>query len=208
LSTELVQLASDEAASSGPADAASSRPADADLLERTLAAARRQGQSVHADGQPVDKGLEGVLRTHLTTQVDDRGWLLELFDPRSEWWTKPFAYAYATCVRTGYAKGWGLHKEHDDRYTLLFGSIEVILYDVRPGSSTEGKIARYRLSEFDRGHLTIPAFVWHAMRNIGSTDATVVNFPTVAFDHRDPDKYSLPLDTELIPFSFEGTPGW
>ncbi|MEO6349189.1 MAG: dTDP-4-dehydrorhamnose 3,5-epimerase family protein [Candidatus Limnocylindrales bacterium] len=199
MSTELVQLAP---------EADVSRPADAELLERTLAAATKQRQTVHPDGVRVHDGLEGVIRTHVPTHVDERGWLVELFDPRAEQWTEPFAYAYATSVRPGYAKGWGLHKEHDDRYTLLFGHVEVLLYDVRPTSSTLGRLARYQLSEFDRGHLVIPAYVWHTMRNIGSTDVVVINFPTAAFDHRHPDKYSLPLNTDLIPFALGDTPGW
>lgn len=200
MSTDLVRLA--------PEDHELSHPADDELLQRTLAAAKKQRQTVQPDGATVDEGLEGVIRTHVPTQVDERGWLLELFDPRSEWWTEPFAYAYATSVRPGYAKGWGLHKEHVDRYTLLMGHIEVFLYDVRPGSSTQGRLARYQLSEFDRGHLTIPAYVWHAMRNIGSADGIVINFPSVPFDHRNPDKYTLPLENDVIPHSFGDTPGW
>ena len=34
------------------------------------------------------------------------------------------------------------------------------------------------------------------------------NFPTVPYDHADPDKYRLPVDSPLIPYSFDGTPGW
>jgi dTDP-4-dehydrorhamnose 3,5-epimerase len=200
LSTELVRVA--------PEDPALSRPADDELLARTLAAAKKQLQTVKPDGGPLDEGLEGALRTHLRTQVDERGWLMELFDSRSEWWTEPFAYAYATSVRPGYGKGWGLHKEHSDRYTLLMGHVEVYLYDVRPASRTLGQLARYELSEFDRGHLVIPPYVWHAMRNVGSTDVVVVNFPTVPFDHANPDKYTLPLNNDVIPFSFGDVPGW
>jgi dTDP-4-dehydrorhamnose 3,5-epimerase len=200
LNTELVRPA--------PEDPALSAPADGELMQRTLAAARKQAQTVRPDGASVDEGLEGVIRTHVRTQVDERGWLMELFDPRSEWWTDPFAYAYATTVRPGYGKGWGLHKQHADRYTLLLGHVEVVLYDVRPESATTGRVARYGLSEFDRGHLLIPAYVWHAMRNVGSTDAVVVNFPTTAFDHANPDKYTLPLNNDVIPFSFGDTPGW
>src|SRR5687768_8862691 len=135
-----------------------------DLLERTLARATRQPQTVKHDGRRVTPEMEGVVRTHSRTQVDERGWLVELFDPRWDWLAEPFAYAYATTVRPGWAKGWGLHKEHTDRYFLLFGEVEVVLYDVRPGSETRGTVITHRLSEFDRGHLVIPALVWHAMR--------------------------------------------
>jgi dTDP-4-dehydrorhamnose 3,5-epimerase len=34
----------------------------------------------------------------------------------------------------------------------------------------------------------------------------VVNFPTIQYDHASPDKYRLPLDTDLLPV--ELGPGW
>jgi dTDP-4-dehydrorhamnose 3,5-epimerase len=177
-------------------------------LESTLNAATRQPESVTPDGQRVGKGIAGVTRTHARSHVDPRGFLVELFDPRWDWLAEPFAYAYATTVRPGYAKGWGLHKEHSDRYFLLLGEAEVVLYDVRPESETCGQVASYSVTEFDRGHLVIPPLVWHALRNVGTSDVLVVNFPTTAFDHSNPDKYSLPLDTDLIPYSFDGVLGW
>ena len=54
----------------------------------------------------------------------------------------------------------------------------------------------------------IPPLVWHTLRNVGTRDLVVVNFPTIQFDHSNPDKYSLPLDTDLIPYSFDGVSGW
>lgn len=178
------------------------------MLEQTLAAATRQEQTVTSEGKRTDAMLDGVSRRSVPSHVDERGFLVELFNPSWDFVTEPFAYAYATTVRPGYAKGWGMHKKHSDRYFLLFGEIEVVLFDVRPDSSTCGQISIQRMSEYDRGLLNIPPFVWHAMRNIGSKDAVVVNFPTIEFDHTNPDKYGLPLDTPLIPHSFEGIRGW
>ena len=30
-----------------------------------------------------------------------------------------------------FVKGWGLHKEHEDRYVLLQGELELVVYDVQ-----------------------------------------------------------------------------
>jgi len=54
--------------------------------------------------------------------------------------------------------------------------------------------------------LVIPRGVWHAERNIGSSDVVVVNFPTIPYDHASPDKYRLPLDTKELPVDLG--PGW
>lgn len=181
---------------------------DPNLLAKTLDAASKDSQTVTPTGAPVAGLPEGVERFSVTTHVDDRGWLVEMFNPAWEWVTEPLVYAYATTIRPGGAKGWALHKKHSDRYFLLFGELEVVLYDVRPDSATKGQIAIVRLSEFERGLVTFPPFVWHATRNLGSKDVVIVNFPTMAFDHADPDKYRLPLKNDVIPYSFGDTPGW
>ena len=42
--------------------------------------------------------------------------------------------------------------------------------------------------------------MWHANGNVELTDARLVNCPTRPYDHEQPDKWDLPLDSELIPF--------
>jgi dTDP-4-dehydrorhamnose 3,5-epimerase len=179
-----------------------------DLLATTLEAATRDRQTVTPAGEAVNRRTAGSVRHRVRTLVDDRGMLFEMFDPRWEGITEPLASAYLTTVRPGRAKGWAVHKEHDDRYFPLFGEGEVVLYDVRSDSPSYGQIERVVLSESDRGLVTIPRFVWHALRAFDGRDLVVVNFPTILFDHANPDKYRLPIDTPLIPFSLEGTPGW
>jgi dTDP-4-dehydrorhamnose 3,5-epimerase len=105
-------------------------------------------------------------------------------------------------------KGWNLHREHDDRYVVLAGDMELVLFDPRPGSSTCGEVCRIVLNGRERAILNVPANVWHADHNIGTTDVVVVNFPTRPYEHANPDKYRLPLGTPLIPHSFGSAPGW
>ena len=43
----------------------------------------------------------------------------------------------------------------------------------------------------------------------GMTDVVALNFPTLAYDHANPDKYRLPVDSDLIPHKFPaGTRGY
>ena len=179
------------------------------ILEETLAAAVRDGATVTAEGQRLQRLTEGVSFRPAPTHADIRGSVVEMFDPRWPWHLEPFAFAYCFTIRPGVVKGWNLHKEHEDRYFLLHGEMELLLYDPRPGSATCGAVCRIVLSEHNRGIVNVPRNVWHADHNIGSKDAVVVNFPTAAYDHANPDKYRLPLDTPLIPHTFPpGTIGW
>jgi dTDP-4-dehydrorhamnose 3,5-epimerase len=160
---------------------------------------RRDVQTVTADGRPLTALPDGVVLHPLTTHTDDRGTVCELYDPRWEINGDPLVFAYMFTLRPGAAKGWGVHREHEDRYAFLTGEAEIVLYDGREESPTAGLEARLFLSALHRTVLVIPRGVWHAERNIGSTDVMVVNFPTIPYDHGNPDKYRLPLDTEELP---------
>ena len=178
------------------------------LLETTLAAAVRDPQLATPDGHLVRRLTEGVTIRPLPTIEDARGSITELFDPRWQWHSDALVFAYTFSIRPGIVKGWNLHREHEDRYAIVQGTMELVLFDPRPDSSTCGEICRIVLSGHQRSIVNVPKNVWHADHNIGTTDVVVVNFPTLPYDHASPDKYRLPLDTPMIPFSFGGARGW
>jgi dTDP-4-dehydrorhamnose 3,5-epimerase len=164
--------------------------------------------TVTPDGHSLQPLPHGVVFRDAVTHTDDRGTLCELFDPRWQWHGGPLAYAYFVTLRPGKVKGWAMHRLHDDRYFIMFGELEVVLYDARPDSPTRGLLAKVVLSEHRRRLMTIPAGVWHADHNIGSKDSVIVNLPTAPYDHANPDKYRLPIDTDQIPYSFAEKRGW
>lgn len=182
--------------------------APSSLLTDTLAAAKRDPSTVTETGESRQRLTEGVIMKELPTHADARGTLVELFDVRWNWHPDPLVFAYSFTIRPGYAKGWNLHREHEDRYFILQGEMELVLFDPRPESTTCGEVCRIVLSESNRRLVNVPKFVWHADHNIGARDVVVVNFPTTPYDHENPDKYRLPLDTDLIPYSFGNATGW
>ena len=164
--------------------------------------------SVTSDGTPLAQLPDGVTFKDVPVHVDDRGFVVEAFDPRWGWHPDPFAFSYVFTIRPGKIKGWGVHMRHEDRYFILFGDMEIVMYDEREDSPTNGLVAKVVLTEHKRRLMNIPAGIWHANRNIGSKDVVVVNFPTIPYDHADPDKYRLPLDTDRIPYTFPEAQGW
>jgi dTDP-4-dehydrorhamnose 3,5-epimerase len=159
----------------------------------------RDVQSVSPDGQSLARLPEGVELRDLITHPDERGTVCELYDLRWGVLPDPMVFAYLFTIRPSMAKGWGMHREHHDRYAFLSGELQLVLYDERAGSSTSGLTSTIMLTELHRRLVTIPPGVWHAERNIGQTDVMVVNFPTIPYDHAAPDKYRLPLDTDELP---------
>lgn len=164
-------------------------------------------QTVTPTGEVTTQLPHGVSFHDVTTQVDERGTLCEMFDPRWGWHNEPLVFSYFCTIRPGIVKGWAIHQNHDDRYFIMFGEMEVILYDERPDSPTYGLVSKIVLSEYRRRLLNIPAGIWHADHNIGSKDAVLVNFPTMPFDHANPDKARLPLNNDRIPYKFDNPRG-
>lgn len=165
-------------------------------------------QTVLSSGESVQKLPDGVSFHDVVTHVDERGSVVELFDPRWGWHRDPLVFSYSFTIRPGMIKGWGVHKKHEDRYFILLGEMEVVLFDDRPDSPTYGLVSKVILSEYRRRLMNIPAGVWHADRNIGSRDVVVVNFPTIQYEHDNPDKFRLPLDNDYIPYKFDRPRGW
>jgi dTDP-4-dehydrorhamnose 3,5-epimerase len=165
-------------------------------------------QTVTSGGEALAPLPVGVRFRDLPIHIDARGSVRELFDVRWNWHPDPLVFAYMFTVRPGMIKGWGVHRRHEDRYCLIAGELEVVLYDEREDSSTKGLVSRIVLSEYRGRLMSIPAGVWHADHNIGTRDAVVVNFPTIPYDHESPDKYRLPLNNDRIPFVFKDPQGW
>ncbi len=165
-------------------------------------ASQKDGLTVTSEGKDCRRLIEGVGLRELVLHTDERGTVCEIYDPRWNFSPDPMVFSYFYTIRPGWAKGWAHHKHHEDRYCLLKGEMKVVLYDPRPDSPTCGMVNEICLSEHRRQLLSIPRFVWHADENLGTDDVLVVNFPTIQYDHASPDKYRLPLDTELIPYQF------
>jgi dTDP-4-dehydrorhamnose 3,5-epimerase len=162
----------------------------------------REPTTVTADGERLRTLPDGVVLRDLVTHVDDRGSLCELVDPRWAEIDEPLTYSYMWTIRPGVIKGWAVHEHKADRYTLLFGEVEIVLWDDREGSPTHGVVTQLFLSETRRQLLCIPAGVWHAIRGLGTRDGVLANFPTELYEHARPDKYGLPIDNDVIPFRF------
>ncbi len=113
-------------------------------------------KTVSADGESVAKMPVGVTFHDVTTHVDERGSVVELYDPRWGWHEAPLVFAYAFTIRPGMIKGWAVHEKHEDRYFIMNGEMEVVLYDDREGSATRGLVSKVVMTEYRRRLMNIP----------------------------------------------------
>lgn len=164
--------------------------------------ATEEPATVTAGGERLQTLPDGAVLRDLVTHVDDRGSLCEIIDERWDDVDDPITSSFVWTIRPGVIKAWNLHRETVDRYAVIFGEVEIVLYDEREDSPTSGLVTQLFLTDLRRQWLSIPAGVWHGMRGLGTRDAVLVNFPTVLYDHAEPDKLRLPVVNGVIPFRF------
>lgn len=169
---------------------------------------KKDAQSVTPDGRRVTKLIAGVSVRQAITHEDERGELCEIYDPAWGVLDAPLVYVYQTSIRPGRVKGWVFHKLQMDRLFVSTGFLKIVLFDMREDSSTKGMINEIHLSERNRGLVVIPTNVAHAVQNVGDTEAMFVNMPTRPYNHADPDKYRIPMESGRFPYSFDRGLGW
>jgi dTDP-4-dehydrorhamnose 3,5-epimerase len=174
----------------------------------TATSPKKDIQTVTADGQPIVRLIDGVSIRSSVTHVDERGTLCEIHTPHGAPLAAPVVYVYQFTIRPGKIKGWHVHHLHDDRIFISQGQVKVVLYDSRPHSPTYGLVNEIYRTDLDRTLMVIPAYVFHAHQNVGTTDALFISMPTRGYQHDDPDVYRLPINNDEIPYRFENRLGW
>lgn len=159
-------------------------------------------QTARPDGSLVGPEIDGLIVRELVTIPDDRGEVCELI--RADWGLPgdPPPHAYLATLLPGVVKGWVRHHHQADRVAAIFGRLHWAWYDDRPGSPTHGVVTDRVFTDRRRGLVVIPPGVWHAVKNVGLTEAAFVNLPTRQYAYDAPDKERLPVDSPAIPFQF------
>jgi dTDP-4-dehydrorhamnose 3,5-epimerase len=177
------------------------------IVERVITGldqAIKDRATVDASGRSLQDPIAGVEVRRTRTHSDERGTLSEIYDLRWEFTDDPLVYVYLVTLRPGQVRGWVVHLVQNDRLFVYGGVIRVVLYDAREGSETYGRVNVLHLGSHDRGLVSIPAGVYHALQNIGDMEGAFINMPSEPYQHDDPDKYRLPLENDVIPYRLTG----
>ena len=141
--------------------------------------------------------IEGVKIKILKVIPDDRGRLMEILRRDDEIFEK-FGQVYMTTAYAGVIKAWHYHKLQADNFACVSGNILFALYDGRSNSPTFGELDDFILSLNEPKLIHIPKGVYHGFKNIGDSEAIVINTVTNPYNHNNPDEYRLdPFDTKI-----------
>ncbi len=172
---------------------------DLDDLHPSVTAGTGDERTTRDDGTAIVGEIDGVVAHRLTVHTDHRGRLFEVFSGALPHFHEPVVHGYIFTIRPSFIKGWGIHLEKDDRYTIVTGEILTVLFDARRASPTYGRTTRYLLGPSGHQQLRIPKGVWHASVNLTQQEAFLLNMPTHPYHHAAPDRITLPWDTDAIP---------
>jgi dTDP-4-dehydrorhamnose 3,5-epimerase len=161
----------------------------------------QQPPTVSKDGKNLRPKIDGVITDRRPVHPDLRGRVFEIFrGDRDDFFHEEVSWIYCWSVRSGQLKGWGKHKVTTDRYSLISGEVSVVLFDARDNSPSQMEFQVVHMSHQSVQLLYIPTGVWHLTINTSDTEAFLLNFKTVPFNHNAPDKEILPWNTKEIPF--------
>lgn len=145
--------------------------------------------------------IEGVSTKTLRVIPDERGWLMEILRCDDEEFEN-FGQVYFTTAYPGVVKAWHLHRKQKDNISCVNGMIKLALYDAREDSKTYGEINEFFIGDKNPMLISIPPFVYHGMKAVGTSTAFCINVPTYPYNYDEPDEYRLKPDTDEIPYKW------
>ncbi|MFK4390783.1 dTDP-4-dehydrorhamnose 3,5-epimerase [Peribacillus frigoritolerans] len=147
--------------------------------------------------------IEGVKVKKLVKHCDDRGFFTELVRDDEPELLSRFGQASCSMSYPGVIKAFHYHEKQDDLWFFPSGNAQVVLFDLREGSSTKGETDVYYLGEENPIMLLIPKGVAHGYRVLGQKPATIIYFTTESYNPINPDEKRINWDDSEIGFSWE-----
>jgi dTDP-4-dehydrorhamnose 3,5-epimerase len=137
---------------------------------------------------------------------DERGRLMEILRRDDDLFVE-FGQVYVTTTYPGVVKAWHKHQKQSDNIACVAGLIKLAVYDGRAGSPTHGEINQFYLGVHNPLLVQIPAGVYHGWMCVSPEEAVVVNIPTEAYDHAQPDEQRLDPAASEIPYDWRRKDG-
>ncbi|MDI3548506.1 MAG: dTDP-4-dehydrorhamnose 3,5-epimerase [Halanaerobiales bacterium] len=145
--------------------------------------------------------IKGVKIKGLTKHLDDRGFFMEILRDDDHLLAR-FGQASMSLTYPGVIKAFHYHKEQDDLWFFSSGNAQVVLYDLRPESTTKGERNIFYMGEDNPILLLIPKGVAHGYRVLGNKPATIIYFTTRSYNREEPDEYRIPWNDPEIGFDW------
>jgi dTDP-4-dehydrorhamnose 3,5-epimerase len=142
--------------------------------------------------------ISGVKVLPLRKIPDVRGTIMH--GVRSDNLLNPFGEVYFKKIYSGIINGWHVHETMTLNYLCVEGMMRTVLYDMRDGSPTKGKIQEVYYGDDNYVLLHIPPGVANASESITSSHSLMCNIasephnPNLKYKRIDPRSGEIPFD--------------
>ncbi|MEY2540651.1 MAG: dTDP-4-dehydrorhamnose 3,5-epimerase [Verrucomicrobiota bacterium] len=162
--------------------------------------------AVDAKGQLTRLSIGGVNFRPTRPVPHEDGHVTEVARASWEILGGPVVQVHTTTTFPGRVRAWGLHQLSTDRLFVVTGLVKMVVFDGRNDSPSVGQLNEFTVSEKNPGLLIIPPNLYHGWKNIGTTEAIIINMPDRMYNYEAPDALDLPWDSEaaarLIPYKW------
>ncbi len=146
--------------------------------------------------------ISGVITKDIVEHHDDRGYFSELVK-MGEPTFKGIAQTSFSQTHPGVIKAFHWHKKTTEMWCPLFGSAQIVLYDLREGSPTQGETNVFYGGGRARKIIVIPPGVAHGYRVLGSEPLGMLYHASIPYDPSAPDEFRIPFDHPQINFDWK-----
>lgn len=145
--------------------------------------------------------IQGVEIKKLVTHVEDSGYLREILRDDDGLLAK-FGQSTVTVAYPGFIKAFHWHQAQDDLWYVADGMIQVVLYDRRSDSKTQGETQVLFAGDSAPVLIRIPAGVAHGYKVLGTKPAMLFYHTTTSYNAVDPDEQRIAFNDPEIGFDW------
>lgn len=162
--------------------------------------------AVNAEGQLRRTAIDGVQFRATRPVPHEDGHVTEVARASWELLRTPIVQVHITTTLPGRIRAWGLHQIGSDRLFVVSGLVKIVVFDGRNDSRTRGSINDFTVSEKNPALLVIPPNLYHGWKNLGTSEAIIINMPDRMYNYEEPDALDLPWDSEaaarIVPYTW------
>ena len=145
--------------------------------------------------------IQGVSIVPLLQIPDERGKVMHVLKSTDNHFIE-FGEIYFSTVVPGAIKGWHIHSKMTINYAVPIGRVQLVLYDDRISSPTQGQIQEIFIGPDNYVLVTVPPMVWNGFKGVGLVESLVANCASIPHDpteitRLDPFDKSIPYDWAL-----------
>ena len=116
--------------------------------------------------------------------TDNRGKVMHMLRSDSKVFKK-FGEIYFSTIFENKIKAWHLHKESYLNYTCVSGSVKLVLFDNREGSSSKNIYQEIILSQQNYNLVTIPPNIWNGFKGLDFKESIIANCLTLPHNEKE-----------------------